>query len=244
MSIYLPFGIALFQANLVQLHSISDQQQKLATSAASVSTASIASRSGVRGWWQQWKDLPQIKKSYTYIGIGMLIQLIITAAIYAATPELQGDWRSFGNVPHAKGQALCRKSVAWIPSAFWQLAWSWFFGLWTLWKIRHIHDTHYWRLGTWLSVISGLPGTPLWIAAVFCIQFKPVNIRWVPPMWYVTFVLAWSETTTNMSSQACTRYHRHASGHRLLPHIRSLYFPGTHARNAHPHQELGREGSA
>ncbi|PPJ58943.1 hypothetical protein CBER1_04129 [Cercospora berteroae] len=195
MSIYLPFGIALFQANLVQLYSISDQQQKLATSAASTSTASIASRSGVRGWWQQWKDLPQIKKSYTYIGIGMFIQVIITAAIYAATPELQGDWRSFGKVPHAKGQALCRKSVAWVPSAFWQLAWSWFFGLWTLWKIRNIHDTHYWRLGTWLSVISGLPGTPLWIAAVFCIQFKPVNIRWVPPMWLAPGIIVMQVVT-------------------------------------------------
>lgn len=183
MSIYLPLGIALFQANLVQLHSISDQQRKLATSAGSISKISVGAQSGIRGWWQRWKDLPQIKKSYTYIGIGMLVQLIVTAVIYAATPELQGDWRSFGKVTHAKGQALCRKSPAWVPSAFWQLAWSWFFGLWTLWKIRNIHDTHYWRLGTWLCVISGLPGTPLWIAAVFSVEFKPVNIRWVPPMW-------------------------------------------------------------
>ncbi|KAI5370986.1 hypothetical protein Slin15195_G018570 [Septoria linicola] len=183
MSIYLPFGIALFQANLVQLHSISDQQQKLATSAGSLSAFSMDSQSGARGWWQKWNNLPQLKKSYVYIGIGMLIQLVITVVIYAATPELQGDWRSFGAVTHAKGQALCRKSPAWVPSAFWQLTWSWCFGLWTLYKIRDIRDAHYWRLGTWLSVISGLPGTPLWIAAVFSVQFKPVNIRWVPPMW-------------------------------------------------------------
>lgn len=113
----------------------------------------------------------------------MLVQLVITIALYTTTPELQGNWSSYGNVSHAKGQALCRKSLVWIPSAFWQLLWSWVFGLYTLFKVRNIRDTHYWRLGTWLSVVSGLPGTPLWLAAVFCLKFKPVNIRWVPPMW-------------------------------------------------------------
>lgn len=193
MSIYLPFGIALFQANLVQLHSVSDQQRKMLKSSASSSSSMAPQRS--LSLWQKWKNLPQLKKSYTYIGIGMLIQLVVTAVVYAATPELQGDWRNFGNVTHAKGQALCRKSVAWVPSAFWQLAWSWVFGLWTLYKIRNIHDTHYWRLGTWLSVISGLPGTPLWIAAVFCIQFKPVNIRWVPPMWLAPGIIVMQVVT-------------------------------------------------
>lgn len=193
MSIYLPFGIALFQANLVQLHSISDQQRKMLKSSSSSASSMMPPRS--QSLWQKWKDLPQLQKSYTYIGIGMLIQVVVTAVVYAATPELQGDWRSFGKVTHAKGQALCRKSVAWVPSAFWQLAWSWVFGLWTLYKIRNIHDTHYWRLGTWLSVLSGLPGTPLWIAAVFCIQFKPVNIRWVPPMWLAPGIIVMQVVT-------------------------------------------------
>lgn len=207
MSIYLPFGIALFQANLVQLHSISDQQQKMLKSSSS-SSSSLAPP-GPRSLWQKWKDLPQIQKSYTYIGIGMLIQVVVTAVVYAATPELQGDWRSFGKVTHAKGQALCRKSPAWIPSAFWQLAWSWVFGLWTLYKIRNIHDTHYWRVGTWLSVISGLPGTPLWIAAVFCIQFKPVNIRWVPPMWLAPGIVVMQIVTVFFPMYEAYVAHKH-----------------------------------
>lgn len=193
MSIYLPFGIALFQANLVQLHSISDQQKKMLKSSSSSASSLMPPRS--RSLCQKWKDLPSLQKSYSYIGIGMLIQVIVTAVVYAATPELQGDWRSFGKVTHAKGQALCRKSPAWIPSAFWQLAWSWLFGLWTLYKIRNIHDTHYWRLGTWLCVISGLPGTPLWLAAVFSLQFKPVNIRWVPPMWLAPGIIVMQVVT-------------------------------------------------
>ncbi|KAF7193423.1 hypothetical protein HII31_05203 [Pseudocercospora fuligena] len=186
MSIYLPFGIALFQANLAQLYSISEQQKKLLSSAASVS--SLLSRRS-RNPLKIWNSLSQLKKTYVYIGLGMLIQFVISAVLYATTPELQGDWRSYGKVTHAKGQALCRKSLQWIPSAFWQLLWSWVFGLYTLYKIRNIRDTHYWRLGTWLCIISGLPGTPLWLAAVFNISWKPVNIRWVPPMWLAPGIL-------------------------------------------------------
>ena len=183
MSIYLPFGIALFQMNLVQLHSISEQQQQLLSSSESMSSVLSSVPKNVRGFSAYWKSLSQAKRSYVYIGLGMLVQLIVTAVLYATTPELQGDWSSYGKVSHAKGQALCRKSLVWIPSAFWQLFWTWVFGIYTLYKIRNIRDTHHWRLGTWLSVVFGLPGTPLWIAAVFCIKFKPVNIRWVPPMW-------------------------------------------------------------
>ncbi|KXT07592.1 hypothetical protein AC578_10215 [Pseudocercospora eumusae] len=186
MSIYLPFGIALFQANLAQLYSISEQQKKLLSSTASVS--SLLSRRS-RNPLKLWNSLSQLKKTYVYIGLGMFIQFIISAVLYATTPELQGDWRSYGNVTHAKGQALCRKSLQWIPSAFWQLLWSWVFGLYTLYQIRNIRDTHYWRLGTWLCIISGLPGTPLWLAAVFNASWKPVNIRWIPPMWLAPGIL-------------------------------------------------------
>jgi hypothetical protein len=113
----------------------------------------------------------------------MTVQLIITAALYATTPTLQGDWSSYGDVPHAKGQALCRKSLEWIPSAFWQLAWSWLYGPYLLFRVRNIHDVHYWRLQVIYSVVSGLPGAPLWLAALYSTAFKPVNRWWVPPMW-------------------------------------------------------------
>ena len=40
-----------------------------------------------------------------------------------------------------------------------------------------------WRLQIILSVVSGLPGSPLWLAALYSLKFKPVNMRFVPPMW-------------------------------------------------------------
>ncbi|KIW71750.1 hypothetical protein PV04_03884 [Phialophora macrospora] len=182
MSIYLPFGIALFQANLAQLRSISDQQKDLAFRKHE-SSDGYSTLSPRRRHWLRWSSLSGIQRSYVYIGAGMTVQLIITATLYATTPTLQGDWSSYGDVSHAKGQALCRKSLEWIPSAFWQLAWSWLYGPYLLFKVRHIHDVHYWRLQVIYSVVSGLPGAPLWLAALYSTAFKPVNRWWVPPMW-------------------------------------------------------------
>lgn len=77
----------------------------------------------------------------------------------------------------------CRKTLEWVPSAFWQLFWTWVYGPYELYRIRNIRDAHRWRLQTILCIVSGLPGSPLWIAAVFSKAFKPVNPWFVPPMW-------------------------------------------------------------
>lgn len=42
-----------------------------------------------------------------------VIKLIVTVVLYATTPTLQGDWRSYGDIPFPEGQALCRKSNQW-----------------------------------------------------------------------------------------------------------------------------------
>ncbi|KAK5095163.1 hypothetical protein LTS08_008326 [Lithohypha guttulata] len=180
MSIYLPFGIALYQAYLVQLRSIWEQQQSLVLRSSSGESIRSASSTGLISRWQR---LSRLHKSYFVISCFMVVQLVVTGVLYATTPTLQGDWTSYGKISHAKGQSLCRKSLQWVPSAFWQLFWSWFYGPYTLWEVRHIRDIHFWRAQVIVSVISGLPGSPLWLAALYSPVFKPVNKRWVPPMW-------------------------------------------------------------
>lgn len=167
MSIYLPFGIALFQANMVQLLSISTQQRRL----LDVETASLRNRmrgrSGPRGFWMRWKGLSTLHKTYVGIGIGMILQIVVTAAIYGTSKKLQGNW---GKIAKSQGQALCRKGPEWyvlcsilllfqlgfrIPSALWQLFWCCIYGPYLLYKIRKVHDTHHWRMQTVLCVVSG-----------------------------------------------------------------------------------------
>ncbi|KAK5125964.1 hypothetical protein LTR85_011319 [Meristemomyces frigidus] len=184
MSIYLPFGIALFQANVMQLASVSDEQGKLvARHFRNLDSPRLPERWSLRRFWQRWSDLTGLEKGFVLIGVGMFVQLCITAILYATSPVLQGDWSSYGHIPFRKGQAKCRRSLQWIPSAFWQLFWSWVFGPYMLYRIRHIRDEHHWRLQTTLCVLSGFLGSPLWLAALYSLAFKPVNIRWVPPMW-------------------------------------------------------------
>ncbi|KAM0719423.1 hypothetical protein Q7P37_005328 [Cladosporium fusiforme] len=184
MSIYLPFGIALFQANITQLRSISEQQDALLYRETTQNrTPELAPQGRLSGLYRRFCRLTQAQRSYVFIVTGMIIQLIITSAIYATSPTLQGDWSSYGELPYNKGQVKCRKTWEWIPSAFWQLFWTWIYGPYELFTIRHIRDAHRWRLQTILCIVSGLPGSPLWIAAVFSVAFKPVNPWFVPPMW-------------------------------------------------------------
>jgi hypothetical protein len=73
MSIYLPVGIALFQANMVQLLSISTQQRKLLE--GDRIRASSQHQPGVRGLWSRWRGLTAVKQTYVFIGVGMLVQV-------------------------------------------------------------------------------------------------------------------------------------------------------------------------
>lgn len=74
MSIYLPFGIALFQANMVQLLSISVQQRRLLDGERPPSWKQSYPRE-FRDFWSRWRSLNALKKTYGLIGIGMLLQV-------------------------------------------------------------------------------------------------------------------------------------------------------------------------
>ena len=79
MSIYLPFGIALFQANTMQLRSVSERQGKLLerqlSTSSSTALLSGRERRSARGLWMRWSELSELHKSYLYISIGMTIQV-------------------------------------------------------------------------------------------------------------------------------------------------------------------------
>ncbi|SRR6266536_2146837 len=76
MSIYLPFGIALFQANMVQLLSIRNQQQKLLEGDRLSIRELPQYPRGVHGLWARWRSLTALRRTYVFIGIGMLLQVL------------------------------------------------------------------------------------------------------------------------------------------------------------------------
>lgn len=73
MSIYLPFGIALFQAYLAQLRGVWDRQQSLVSRTSSMSPGQIhGKRAGIL---RRWRNLSGLHKTYIFIGLGMLVQV-------------------------------------------------------------------------------------------------------------------------------------------------------------------------
>ena len=77
MSIYLPLGIALFQATNCQLLSIAAAQSKYAQGDVVVdATTSLGHRMPTwRKWWARLKAANATRNTMTWIGIGMLVQV-------------------------------------------------------------------------------------------------------------------------------------------------------------------------
>lgn len=233
MSIYLPFGIAFFQANMAQLRSVSDQQKRTLLSLSSddfrdeiqfannksdlkvyrsesevtesqwaygglgenqLTLKEPAQREGsgipivrrashpLGGFRHSWARISSLQQTQLLIAAGMLAQVIITLGVFLASRKFHSSWGVTGPY-HELSAANCRKGWEWIPSAFWQLVWTWLLGPYTLIKIRNIKDVHYWKTTTVICILAGLPGTPLWLAALYLPSLEPVNKLWVPPMW-------------------------------------------------------------
>ena len=76
MSIYLPFGIALFQANVTQLRSIAEQQELLLVRQSSFNgTPELTHQNWLRRVASRYSRLTQAQKSYIWIACGMLVQV-------------------------------------------------------------------------------------------------------------------------------------------------------------------------
>jgi hypothetical protein len=81
MSIYLPFGIALFQANMVQLHSVSSRQKKLLHSQGFLAQEAVLLRlpePGLRGLWRRWCATTAARRTEILIAVGMVAQVCLS----------------------------------------------------------------------------------------------------------------------------------------------------------------------
>jgi hypothetical protein len=78
MSIYLPFGIALFQANVTQLRSIAEQQEALLLRQSSCNgTPALSGQSWSHRVYYRFARLSQAQKSHCFIAVGMAVQVCL-----------------------------------------------------------------------------------------------------------------------------------------------------------------------
>ncbi|KAI9697401.1 MAG: hypothetical protein M1836_004679 [Candelina mexicana] len=183
MSIYLPFGIALFQAQNMQLLSLSCRQKQFMYNQKELTYRNRGRLQlcNITGMRQKWSEMTLTHRTYVGVAIGVVVQFVLTTALYLGSRRFHASFGTFGQTV---GSAQCRIGAEWIPSAFWQMIWTFGFGPFLLFKIRKIQDVHRWNLQTTLCILSGLLGSPMWLATLYSPGLAGLGKYWPPPMWF------------------------------------------------------------
>ncbi|EXJ72712.1 uncharacterized protein A1O5_03859 [Cladophialophora psammophila CBS 110553] len=184
MSIYLPLGIALFQATNSQLLSVATAQKRYAQGDVLNESKSTTNQKTPlwRKWWQRLKTYNATKNTMAWIGIGMSVQVVFTLIIFLVSPKLHAG---SGGPDGENIRARCRRGWEWWPSIAWQMFWSWMYAPILLWRVRNIHDVHGWRTQTIACIVAGLPASPMWLVALYAPPLQTTTDRYfVPPLWF------------------------------------------------------------
>ncbi|KAF2492512.1 hypothetical protein BU16DRAFT_564963 [Lophium mytilinum] len=163
MSVFLPLGMALFQAANARLLKYYESQARLARNYTEGARKKRVIWSP-KGLLEAYLRLDAAAKTYVGIILGLAISFIPSTILYFGSRRFH---RSYGFFGHVADQTSCRRGAEWVPSIFLQLFWTTIFGPYLLWKIRKVNDVHYWAWQTRLAIIAGLPGTPLWLAFTY-----------------------------------------------------------------------------
>ena len=75
MSIYLPVGIGLFQANNMQLLSVACLQEQLLSSSDSSAPKVKPAAQTFRRYWLRYNGLSLLRRTEIAVGFGMIIQV-------------------------------------------------------------------------------------------------------------------------------------------------------------------------
>ncbi|KAJ9608269.1 hypothetical protein H2200_007257 [Cladophialophora chaetospira] len=189
MSVYLPLGIALFQATNSQLLSVAISQKRYVQGDIKVQTKSASNQKvpAWRKWWGKIKAYNATKNTMAWIGIGICVQLVLTLIIFLVSRRFHARFGVTGRAltGNARDMANCRRGWEWWPSITWQLFWSWVYAPILLWKLRGINDVHGWRKQTIACVVAGLPASPMWLIALYAPLMRRTVDNYLPaPLWF------------------------------------------------------------
>ncbi|OCT53404.1 integral membrane protein [Cladophialophora carrionii] len=189
MSIYLPLGIALFQATNAQLLSVATAQKRYVE--GDVRTGSkpmtFTSKTPIwRKWWEKVKTYNATKNTMTWIAIGMSVQVLLTLIIFLVSRRFHDGFGITGKAQAGTADQMkqCRRGWEWWPSIAWQIFWSWIYAPVLLWRVRKINDVHGWRKQTVACVLAGLPASPMWLVALYAPGMAKADFYFVPPLWF------------------------------------------------------------
>lgn len=188
MSLFLPFGMALFQACNAKVLNTYESQRRMTRNFLEGSRKKNTSYTP-RGLYHAWMELDAAGQVYCWTLVGLVLSVVPSFILFIGSRRFHKSFGFFG-VPidgSAKGYRECRRGGEWIPSILIQLFWTVLVGPWLLWKIRTIKDIHSWALQTRIAIIAGLPGTPLWILFTYSTTSTIANINshFPPAGWFL-----------------------------------------------------------
>ncbi|KAF4425152.1 hypothetical protein FACUT_10057 [Fusarium acutatum] len=189
MSIWLPFGIALFHASNSRFLYVAKSQKNLFASNNARLKSERVQKQGLIG---RFSNLNYSKRMLVLVGLGMLFQLLLTISIFLISRKFHDSFGIYGTEvtgTESQQKAAARKGWEWWPSIVWQLAWAWVIAPVILWKSRNIRDTQGWRVQTIACCLANLHAAPMWLIALYVPAMAPVNNVFVPPQWIALSIM-------------------------------------------------------
>ncbi|BCR99996.1 uncharacterized protein AKAW2_50338S [Aspergillus luchuensis] len=184
MGTYLPCGIALFHASSSRFYHVAKLQEGYIIRSSGGND--LYSTRGKLGAVDRFRRLAYTTKILVLVTVASLVQVFLTVLMWLISRKWHRTWGIPGTEVHGtemQQTSEMGRGWEWWPGVLGQVFWSWIVGPVVLWKSRHIHDTHGWRVQTIGCVIANLPATPMWLIAVYVPAMEPVNQYWLPPQW-------------------------------------------------------------
>ncbi|KAF4448484.1 hypothetical protein F53441_8124 [Fusarium austroafricanum] len=175
MSIWLPFGIALFHASNSRFLYVAKSQKNFFVSNNARPKSERVQKRGLIG---RYSKLNYTNRMLVLVG---LVSRKFHDSFGIPGTEVTGT--------ESQRKTAARKGWEWWPSIVWQLVWAWVIAPVILWKSRNIRDTQGWRVQTIACCLANLHAAPMWLIALYLPAMAPVNNVFVPPQWIALSIM-------------------------------------------------------
>ncbi|KAI1863489.1 hypothetical protein JX265_008706 [Neoarthrinium moseri] len=183
MGIWFPLGIALFHASNSRFLHIAKLQKQFTHPA-------LRARAGCNGastsWLCRFRNLSYPTRILIYIGIGMVVQVLLTVGMWLACLKYHPTFGIPGtglSGPFQQQLVELGRGWEWWPSVLWQVIWTWIVAPILIYKSWNLRDTFGWRLQTIGCCISSLHATPMFLIASYSPAFSAINAYYPPSQW-------------------------------------------------------------
>ncbi|KAJ5753000.1 hypothetical protein N7520_009917 [Penicillium odoratum] len=193
MGIYLPLGIALFQASNLRFLHVANLQKQFVHPERQIEKEANGPRSF--SWLSYLREMDYMKRTLSLIGLGMVLQFIVTVAMWVACKKYHPTYGIPGTEIHgatvAEQIVYLGRGWEWWPSLLWQVIWTWIAAPILIWQTRGIRDTMGWHTQTLACCLSGLHATPMYLIATYVPAFAKVNVYFTPSNWIHVSIMLW-----------------------------------------------------